>query len=118
MNKNSNPAPEDDAKPIKMIPVRLLKHYRPRGDFKVIKMGPPPVPGAPPIPSYTDKAGNSWSKLWAETVVELPRDEVQALLNNEVDNAANAVDENGKVIGRRIEKLRRPLAERMDALPV
>lgn len=111
-------APAAEERPTTLIPVRLLKHYRPRGEFKVIEMGPPPVPGAPPMPSYSDKHGNEWSKLWANTVVGLPRDEVLALLNNEVENAANKIDENGKVVGRRVEKLRRPLAERMDALPV
>lgn len=57
--------------PTKMFPVRLLKHYRPGGEYNVISEAPPPFPG-----------GAFKGKLWAGTIVELPADEARRLIDN------------------------------------
>jgi hypothetical protein len=99
---------------VTLFPVRLLKNYRPKGKFTVVKAAPPPLPGV-----------GSEHKLWSGTVVELPRDEAVDLINNTVATKEKVLDSNGRPIldeegeartRQRVTKF--PLAERMDAIPV
>lgn len=113
-------ASESEAKPVAMIPVKLLYHYRPSSmNFKVIgDPAPPPLPGI--AGDYRDKNGMVIGvKLWAGTTVELPRDEVLHLLQNETERVDNVIGPDGKPTGsKRATRHKFPLAERADALPV
>lgn len=111
------PAEPEAKATVAMFPVKLLKHYRPRGDYKVTFAAPPPVPGV--SGESRDKDGNVIGvKLWADTVVELPRDEVVRLLENQGERVESMLDGAGRVIGKHTVRFEFPLAKRADALPV
>lgn len=107
--------PPELPRPVAMFPVRLLKNYKPAGEYNVIEAAPPPFPGA-----------HFEHKLWAGTLVELPRDEVRRMVDNVhriVETRRDAQghplrDENNRALTRVIEK-RVPLAEirTEDAIP-
>ena len=113
-----------DDKPAVMIPVQLLKHYRPRGmNFKIVKDVPAPLPGV--ASDYKNKDGEVVGrKLWAGTVVELPSDEARKLLFNVITTMEPLIGSDGKaqrdnngIIMRRPVEAKFPLAERADPLP-
>lgn len=111
-----------------MLPVKLLKNYRPKGEFNVVEAAPPPVPGV----AFTHKhkgTDGQWvidgQKLWAGTIVELPRDEVIALLNNMAESMDPDIGPDGKPrrneagdVIRKKSRFKFPLAERADPLPL
>jgi len=98
----------EPAKPdVKMLPVRLLKHYKPSGPYRIVGEPPPP-----PFPGLDFK-----DKLWAGTVVELPRDEVLRLLENVAVSITYHRERDGSIRREKVSR-RFPLAERADALPV
>lgn len=110
--------PEGDtegAEADKLFPVRLLKNYRPAGRYEIIgEMAPAPRPGL-----------DFQHKIWAGTVVALPRDEAVRLVDNVARAPQRVVDELGKPVTRpdgsyvmRVVETRFPLAERADAFPV
>ncbi len=118
------PKAVEEPKPVTLIPVKLLKHYRPRGVFEIVDAAPSPLPGI----GFTnkDKDGTVIGvKLWADTVVKLPRDEAAALLGNEAVSMEAVLGSDGKAarnaagdIIRHAVKKKFPLAERADPLPV
>ncbi len=116
--------PPTPAKPT-MIPVKLLKHYRPKSmDFEIVEAAPSPLPGV----GFTsrDKDKNViGEKIWAGSTVSLPRDEAVALLNNEATSKEPRVGPDGKALRNMNgdilhQEVRRkfPLAERADPLPL
>ena len=119
----NDPPTLTNAPPVKLIPVKLLKNYWASGAYEIVEAAPSPVPGV----SFAtkDKAGNETGrKLWANTVVALPRDEVARLLNNEVTELETVEDGDGKPARKRDGSIIRhartkkfPLAERADPLP-
>jgi hypothetical protein len=110
--------------PVKLIPVKLLKNYRASGVYEIVEDAPPPVPGVAFVTK--DKDGKETGrKLWADTVVALPRDEAARLLNNEAVSMESVLGSDGKPqrnakgdIIRTVVKRKFPLAERADPLPV
>jgi len=102
---NQPPAAPVDDNP-KMFPVKLVKNYRPRNDYKVV--------GEPVAPPYPGVGGED--KLWAGTVVELPPEEAKALIENVAVSMVSRKDEMGRPIREKVS-LKRPLAERADAFP-
>lgn len=108
-------APEGESDADKMFPVRLLKHYAPKGKYTVVG-----EPAPAPFPGVEFK-----NKLWAGTVVELPRDEAVSLIENVVREAIAVVDDQGRISRKvdgtqltRMQERRFPLAERADAYPL
>lgn len=103
------------AEPVRMLRVRLLKHYAPLATtpYKVIGDAPPP-----PYPGVGFER-----KLWAGTVVDLPFDEARRLIENAHQTTEYVVDSEGhKVLDpgtnkplTRAVRNRVPLAERADA---
>jgi len=94
-----------------MLQVRLLKHYRPKGDYEVVG-----DPVEPPYPGVGFK-----HKLWAGTTVKIPADEARALVEHTVVSTEYVVDGDGrKVLDRDRRPMRRevaarkPIAERAD----
>ena len=93
--------------PSKMFPVKLLKNYRPVGEYDVVgyhrpekvqkdtagkmvvvqeaafvegEMAPPPFPGV-----------GFATKIWAETVLRLPVDEAKRLVGKHLAERADAI---------------------------
>lgn len=91
----------------KMFPVRLLKNYRPAGEYEVVgyqrpeikqkdsagrvsvvqesafmegEMSPPPYPGV-----------GFETKIWAETVIKLPMEEAKRLVSKNLAARADAL---------------------------
>lgn len=99
----------------KLFPVRLLKNYKPAGRYEIVgEMAAAPRPGL----DFKDK-------LWAGTVVALPREEAIRLVENISRTPQRVLDETGKPVMRpdgtymvRVVETRFPLAERADAFPV
>lgn len=119
---------QPEARPATMLAVKLLKHYRPRGEFEVLERAPPPLPGVTGVTKAKDKNGEFVAvgeKLWAGTVVKLPRDEGVALLDNHAVSQEPVLGPDGKSqrnaagdVIRRTVRTKFPLAERADPLPV
>lgn len=110
--------PDDGPAPVvaeKMFPVRLLKNYKPAGNYEIVgEMAPAPRPGL-------DFPG----KIWAGTVVKLPAPEAVALMENIERTRERVLGDDGKPVVRpdgtyatREVARRMPLAERADALPI
>lgn len=121
--KEPKPATGESA-PVVMIPVQLLKHYRPTTmNFVIVKDVPPPLAGV--AADYKDKDGAIVGrKLWAGTVVELPSEEARKLLFHVTTTFEPLPGPDGKPmrnregdIVRREVKIEFPLAKRMDPLP-
>lgn len=107
---------EEDARenePEHKVAVRLLKHHRPAGWYRVLgyindqeefvrgPMAPPPVPGA-----------GMDHKIWAGTVIELsPADAKKLVENVVVTMVVDRDPESKQVLGRREQRTRKPLAE-------
>ena len=100
--------PNKDAKePVKLFPVRLLKNYRPAGEYEIVgyqrpeekrkdaigrmvvvqeaafiegEMAPAPYPGV-----------GFDTKIWAETVLKLPIDEAKNLVSKNLATRADAI---------------------------
>jgi hypothetical protein len=93
--------------PSKMFPVKLLKNYRPAGDYQVVgyhrpeksvkdaagrvivvqeaafiegEIAPPPFPGV-----------GFDTKVWADTVLRLPMDEARGLVGKKLAERADAL---------------------------
>jgi hypothetical protein len=102
---NETAAPEQPSE--KMFPVKLLKNYRPGGNFEVVgyhrpekvqkdtagkmvvvqeakfiegEMAPPPFPGV-----------GFETKVWAETVLRLPMEEAKRLVGKHLAERADAI---------------------------
>ncbi len=96
----------------KTVKVRLLKHYKPEGWYKVVGhydaaeeiqegAAPPPLPGV-----FYDH------KLWVNTVVELPEKEARKLVEHQDTFMMTERDPNTRMVLRKEPaKKRRPLAE-------
>ncbi len=70
--------PEEDG----MLPVKLLKHYRPAGEYKVIQEVDTHYPGV-----------GFPNKLWAGTIVRLPKEEAKDLvMTKKIAERADAFD--------------------------
>jgi hypothetical protein len=103
--------PAEKPKPDSMFPVRLLKNYMPEGknigvDYDVVEAIAPPFPGV-----HQDH------KLWAGTVVKLPRAEAVRLLENKVTETLTMKDERDRPMQKQVTR-RMPLAERADDIPL
>ncbi len=110
--------------PVRLIPVKLLKNYFASGNYEIVEDAPPPLPGL----GFTtrDKSGNEIGrKLWADTVVALPRAEAERLLFNHAESMESVLGSDGKpardakgdIIRQKVRR-KFPLAERADPLPV
>jgi hypothetical protein len=116
--------PEPVAQSVKLIPVRLLKHYRPSGAYEIVDEAPPPLPGV--AFATKDKAGKETGrKIWADSVVKLPVEEARRLLDNYAESSEAALGPDGKPnrnargdVIRHLVRRKFPLAERADPLPV
>ncbi len=112
--------------PIKptMLAVKLLKHYRPMSmNFEMMDAAPAPLPGIA-FTSRDREKSVIGEKLWAGSVVSLPRDEAIALLNHEAVSKEPRLGSDGKALRNANgdivhQEVRRkfPLAERADPLP-
>lgn len=108
MSNDAKPTLSLSAKePAKMFPVKLLKNYRPAGEYEIVgyqqpemrqkdaagkmivvqeskfiegEMAPPPFPGV-----------GFETKIWAETVLKLPTDEARRLVGKKLAERADAL---------------------------
>jgi hypothetical protein len=95
----------------KMFPVKLLKNYMPAGGgankkagihYEIIEAVESQFPGV-----YQEH------KLWAGTIVKLPRAEAMGLIDHKVTELITTRDANDRLMSKTITR-RMPLAERAD----
>lgn len=92
-----------------LFPVKLLKNYKPMQCYRIVSDPPPEMT---PYPGVGQKG-----KLWEGTVVELPKDEVRRLFQNQASFVVSQKDPQGKTIKQTVKRAF-PLAERADDLPL
>ena len=98
--------PQPSPEPVQLFPVRLLKNYRPAGAFEVVGYHRPEIvqkdtagkmvvaqeaafiEGEMAPPPFAGVGFNT--KVWAETVLKLPKDEAKRLVGKNLAVRADA----------------------------
>ena len=121
MDSKTEAAPQaaKATKPDAMFPVRLLRNYMPAGgtgpnnekkvvgrDYEIVEASPSPFPGV-----------HQAHKLWAGTIVKLPRAEAAALIDHKVHEPSHSKDSRGEPVVTMVSR-RMPLAERADDIEI